>query len=168
MPKRKITLEEAFAVIEQHGLKARIVAVEDNQEPSAALADFLEPVATAPQQAIPQGKKEVKITLYAAHTVSSGGSVVVNSSGDKSVSGSSIETYGPGVITVPIAIAQQLLHQDALAREADERFLDRKFRSFVVVPKDGMNVRVPVSEESNFDLSGLLGALGNSGRSYRL
>lgn len=162
MPRRKITLEEAFAVFEEHGLKVKVEAVERETKPSP-LSDFLEVVEPAapplPQQV--SGRK-VRITLHTQHTIACGGRMIYDDPHDKAghVEGSSVETYGPGVVAVPAELAQQLLHQDGLARSADERMLDNKLRTYVVVPHGSAHRAIQVSDDSSFDMSGFLGKLG--------
>lgn len=164
MPKRKITLQEAFDVIHQHGLDVEVKGVVDDTPSPINIADsfVIEKEITPP---VIQQKKSVKITLYASHTVSCGG-FMVGKGEDKHVEGNSIETYGPGVVTVDNDLAQHLLHQDMLARQADERFLDRRMRSYIVMPirtQNGLvNAGIHVSNDPSFDLSGTLGKLGDN------
>jgi hypothetical protein len=166
MPRKKITLEEAFAVFEQHGLQVEVKAVQQDQ-PVAQLSDFLEDVSI-PQVQLPiqVSKKLIKITLYARHSIANGGQLVKQPDGTTHVINNGVESYGPGVIIVPADIAQQLLHQDGLARQADEHLLDRKLRSYVIVPRETqygtINCGYRVSEDSSFDMSGFLGQLGNN------
>lgn len=168
MPKRKITLEEAFAVFEREGLQVEVKAVQLDQE-EVPLSDFLEEGQAAPVPLTePVNSKMVKITLYAAHSIASGGRIHLDKNGNKVTTNNIVETYGPGVITVPISLAQHLLAQDGLARNADERTFDRKFRSFIIIPRTNsqgisVNAAVQVSDQSNFDISALLGNLGNNG-----
>ena len=163
MPKRKITLEEAFAVFEQHGLQVEVKGVEKDT-PEVELSAFLESTGEQPIQ-LPQpvGKRLVKITLYAAHTIASAGESFVDKNGKEHLINMGVESYGPGVVTVPVELAQQLLHQDGLARQGDERMLDRKLRSFAIIPRVTqygiVNSGVQVSEQGGFDLSGFLGRL---------
>ena len=166
MPKRKITLDEAFAVFEQHGLQVEVKAVQQNPS-TTPLSDFLEPVVEDKPVVQQTNKKTVKITLFAAHTIGNGGEIVTDIHGNKTVVNNGIQTYGPGVCTVPITLAQQLLHQDILAREADERMLERTMRNYVVMPycnKDGMMVNraINVARDNNFDMSGFLGSISDN------
>lgn len=160
MAKRKLSLEEAFAVFEQHGLQVSVKAIQS--EPPVQLSDFLEDnkedITKYPP--IRTGKDTVKVTLYAKHTVGSGGELVTNSDGSKQVKNSGIQTYGPGIVTVPTSLAQHLLHQDAVARATDERTFDGKFRSYAIIQKGSTSVGVQVGETMGFDLSGFLGSLG--------
>ena len=166
MPKRKITLDEAFAVFEQHGLQVEVKAVQQSA-PTTPLSEFLEPVVEDKPAVQQTNKKTVKITLFATHTVGNGGESVVDSNGNKTVINSGVQTYGPGVCTVPLALAQHLLHQDILAREADERMLEKTMRNYVVMPyynKDGVMVNraVNVARDNNFDMSGFLGSISDN------
>lgn len=169
MPKRKITLEEAYAVFEQHGLEVEVKGIQQQRE-HEPLSAFLEGESEPDTPVIDEGGKTLKITLYAAHTVASGGEMVVKD-GAKQVVNNGIETYGPGVVTVPQHLAQHLLHQDLLARRGDERMLDRSMRTYIIRPmhtsQGTINVARHVSNDSGFDLSGFLGRLGDSG-TYKL
>lgn len=165
MPKRKITLDEAFAVFEQHGLQVEVKAVSADvvNEPLSA---FLEQGEEIEQPVIQESAKHIKVTLFAAHSVGSGGEIKVMPDGSKQVVNSGIQSYGPGVVTVPSHIAQHLLHQDMLARRADDRMLENRVRQYVVTPKRTMqgtiNVARHVSNDSSFDMSGFLGKLGDN------
>lgn len=165
MPKRKITLDEAFAVFEQHGLQVEVKAVNESQR-NEPLAAFLEQSEEAPAIAEQLSAKHIKITLFAAHSIGSGGQITIMPDGSKQVTNSGIQTYGPGVVTVPASIAQHLLHQDMLARRADDRMLENRVRQYVVTPKRTMqgivNVARHVSNDSSFDMSGFLGKLGDN------
>lgn len=165
MPKRKITLDEAFAVFEQHGLQVEVKAVRED-EPIEQLSAFLE--TGEPSQPIAEqlSHKTIRVTLFAAHSVGNGGEMIVHKDGTKEVVNNGIATYGPGVVAVPAYLAQHLLHQDMLAKRADERMLERKVRQYVVTPKATMygviNVARHVSNDSSFDMSGFLGRLGDN------
>lgn len=162
MPKRKITLQEAFDVIEQHGLQVQVSGV--NTEPVATLADFIEtpvphvverPVVTSNKKA-----KMVKVVLHAQHTIGSGGTDIGDGKHHHVVN-NGVLTYGPGVVEVPEHLSHHLLHQDQLARQADDRTFDRNVRSYVVMLDGTRNVGRYVSRDNNFDLSGLLGRMGD-------
>jgi hypothetical protein len=165
MPKRKITLQEAFDVIEQHGLQVQVSAV--NTQPAATLADFIETPVT---HVVPDDKvvvtankkaKVVKVVLHAQHTVGSGG-INVGTTQHPQVVNNGVLTYGPGVVEVPEYLSHHLLHQDQLARQADDRTFDRNTRSYVVMLDGTRNVARYVSRDNNFDLSGLLGSMGDN------
>jgi hypothetical protein len=170
MPKRKISLEEAFKVFEDAGLEVEIKGVLQQRE-HAHIADFLEesPVqnSNTPYGVVSnETAKNMKITLYAKHSIASSGTMT-EKNGVKSITGNTIETYGPGIVTVPSDLASQLLHQDCIARQTDERMLDRKFRSYVILQhrtaQGMMNKGVLVSEDDGFSMSSFLGSLGNTG-----
>jgi len=157
MPKKKITLEEAFAVFEREGLQVKVEAMQP-QKPQIHLEDFLEDTIKEEKPAVVQtGKRFVKITLYASHSIGNGGEMVVSVDGTKHVINNGVETYGPGVITVPVHLAQHLLHQDMLARRADERTFDHKLRSFAVFPQQmpygTVNAARLVSTDSSFNIA---------------
>lgn len=164
MPKRKISVEEAFAALEQAGIQVQVKKVSE-EIPLSKLEDFLEK-AVEPSVLPVQGRigsTTVKLMLYAKHTVGSGGSIIKLNDGSDSLQNAGIETYGPGICYVPASLAQHLAHQDALARKADDRLHDRKFRSYVVVQRSGgngvQNVGIQVSDDIDFDLSAYIGSL---------
>lgn len=165
MPKRKITLEEAYAVFEQHGLEVEVRGIQQ-QKQSEPLTAFLEGTQEPEIPIAYEGKKTVTIPLYAPHSIGNGGETVTID-GQKQVINNGIETYGPGMVTVPAHLAQHLLHQDMLARRGDERMLENKVRTYVVRPmrtsQGTINVARHVSSDNSFDLSGFLGKLGEGG-----
>lgn len=152
MPKRKISLEEAFAAFEQHGLEVEVKGVVNHDVTTSDASDSFE-VAETPAQQLPIGKgqkaKYVTVTLHASHMVGCGGMTDAN---DRLISAGSHEQYGPGVCKVPVAIAQHLLHQDQLARQADARFLEREQRNYIIMPHGGGGVGrlLNVGGELNF------------------
>jgi len=171
MPKRKITLAEAFDVLEQHGLTVEVKQV--NTTPAATLADFTEPqpqpVVRGGPYGVPTGHvvtankkaKMVKVVLHAQHTIGSGGTDIGDGK-QHHVVNNGVLTYGPGVVEVPEHLSHHLLHQDQLARQADDRTFDRNVRSYVVMLDGTRNVGRYVSRDNNFDLSGLLGSMGDN------
>lgn len=163
MPKRKITLSEAFDVLEQHGLQVQVSSV--NTQPVATLADFTEtPVTPVVDTSVVGGNKKakmVKVVLHAQHTIGCGGTDM-GTKDHPHVVNSGVLTYGPGVVEVPEHLCHHLLHQDQLARQADDRTFDRNVRSYVVMLDGTRNVGRYVSRDNNFDLSGLLGSMGDS------
>jgi hypothetical protein len=130
MPKRQITLEQAAEAFRKAGLRVKVEGIDQAPKP----LDIIQ----KPPKPNPYGRSSkpvlnslVKITLYARHTIGKGGKLVLKD-GEKSVENNTYQTYGPGVCHVSSEIASELLHQDALARQADERFLDRTQRQFVI------------------------------------
>jgi hypothetical protein len=169
MPKRKISLEEAFKVFEDAGLEVEIKGILAQRE-KANIADFIEQPqskSTSAQYGIVSSEttKNIKITLYAKHSIASSGTMT-EENGVKKITGNTIQTYGPGIVTVPSDLASQLLHQDCIARQTDERMLDRKFRSYVILQQRTaqgmMNKGVLVSEDDGFSMSSFLGSLGSN------
>jgi len=65
-------------------------------------------------------KRPRTITLYAKHSIASG-------------EPQQLLTFGPGKCTVPAPLADALLHQDMLAREADARLLETTPRHYLIV-----------------------------------
>jgi hypothetical protein len=171
MPKRKITLAEAFDVLEQHGLTVEVKHVDI--APAATLADFIEPqpqpVVRGGTYGLPAGNvvtankkaRMVKVVLHAQHTIGSGGDNVGTKEHPQVVN-NGVLTYGPGIVEVPEHLSHHLLHQDQLARQADDRTFDRNVRSYVVMLDGTRNVGRYVSRDNNFDLSGLLGSMGDN------
>src|SRR5260221_5737566 len=107
MAKKKITLEEAFAVFEQHGLKVEVTAAVDTTDPSAPqLADFLDTKQQMDYTQYPPvpkviSTKKTQITLHAKHSVGSGGYMVKGDDGQMHAEQQGVESYGPGICTVP-------------------------------------------------------------------
>jgi hypothetical protein len=165
MPKRKITLDEAFAVFERHGLQVEVRAVKDDT-PTEQLSAFLEVEEGEQPTTEELSNKWIKVTLFAAHTVGSGGSITVMPDGSRQVINNGIQTYGPGIVTIPANIATHLLHQDMLARRADDRMLESRVRQYVVVPRRTVNGTINcarhLSNDASFDMSGFLGKLGDN------
>jgi len=170
MPKKKITLEEAFAVFEQHGLEVEVRGIQQ-QRAAEPLSAFLEGGGEEQAPLVEEGKKTMKITLFAAHTIGNGGEIVVEN-GEKKVVNNGIVQYGPGIVTVPTHLATHLLHQDLLARRADERMLEQRVRTYVVHPvhtvNGTINVARHVSNDNSFNLSGYLRDLGDNGGAFQI
>ena len=133
MPKRRITLEEAAEAFRQAGLKVKVEAVVDDSPP----LDIIDRPKKTPDllgfnKVIKQvSPKTVQVYLYARHMTGSGGTAI-GPKGQETVTGNTYQIYGPGHATVPAEIAGDLLNADAAARQADDRFLDRRHRQFVV------------------------------------
>ena len=130
MPKRKITIEEAFAALDSAGISVQVKKpdVPDIEEPVVAPTVSYSEVYGIPQEKL--GGKLIKVKLYAKHTVGSNG-----------------QSYGPGIITVPSSMAQHLLHQDGLAVDADNKMLDRQQHSYLVVQRQSAGQVVNVGLE---------------------
>lgn len=160
MPRRKITLSDitiadAFAKLESAGIQIQVKAVTDT-EPEQYNIPMPEPAPYSDTK--PVGKTTTKVTLYARHSIGSGGTLTVTAD-SKQIEHAGVESYGPGVCYVPTKFAQQLLHQDAIARQADNRMLDRQQRCYIVAPRIGndgqrCNIGIQVDE-------GMYGDIGN-------
>lgn len=169
MPRKKISLDDisldqAFQRIQREGIEIEVKGVKREEVfVKSHIEDFIDtPQITTPT---PIGKKFVEIDLYATHTVGSGGSLVGDAK-QESVVGNSFEQYGPGRrIRVPIDLAQHLLHQDMLARRADDRFLNPQRRTYVVARvRDSTGIKhigSDVTGQFGDDLSGALAAMGD-------
>lgn len=155
MPRKKISIEEAFAALQAAGINVQVKPAQPEPEQLEPDIELFEEPPLATRQAIHYGRQRkigssnVKITLYAAHTIGSSG-YTVGVGADKHVESNGVLTYGPGVVTVPNDIAAHLLHQDGLARQADAKLLDPTFRSFLIVERrtpqgHTANIGVPVS-----------------------
>lgn len=143
MPRRKITIEEAFTTLESAGINVQ-VKKPDIDEP-VPLSVTKSAIDYSDTYGIPQeklGGKLIKVKLYAKHTV-----------------GSSGQSYGPGVVTVPSSIAQHLLHQDGLAVDADSKLLDRQPHSYLVVQRTSSGQVVNVGLEVDSEVLDNIGNL---------
>src|SRR5437870_9599318 len=89
MPKRKISIEEALEALKQHGV--RVQPVVDNAQERLDYTEY-PPVKKTHDNGmtgyVPEGpvlnrvgQKNIRITLYAAHTVGSGGYMVQSEKG---------------------------------------------------------------------------------------
>jgi len=149
MPKRKISIEDAFAALEAAGIQVQVKKVAEQPQPQQRKLDYTQypPVPVVAQVF----DSHVKITLYAKHMVGSGGCLTTTADGSQQVQEAGVASYGPGVVTVPVELAQHLLHQDSLARQADAAMLDNTAKRYVVAERysnDGILARVgiPVTE----------------------
>lgn len=174
MPRRKISLEEAYAVFEQHNLQVEIRGIEKPEAPLIPQSALFE---TAPSSqpygvATPRrvGKHTVRIALHTKQTITSGGEAVYDVKGKLiRIDGQKVESYGPGFVYVPAEIAGDLQHQDQLAVKADSDFLSPVFKSYVILgTSDGRHVARQASADHSFDMSGFLGQLGNTSSAIRL
>lgn len=144
MPRRKISIEDAFNVLQQAGVNVQVKPqVEQVTVPVKAIKEPLFPIKVS--------AKLIKVKLYSKHSIGSGGSMVTSVDG-KQIANAGVETYGPGVCNVPREIVGQILAQDRLAQDADEKMLDKTQRSYLVLRKYNSeghhaNVGVAVSNE---------------------
>jgi len=160
MPRRKISIEEAFDVLQQAGINVQVKpSVEEHIQPTPPEVKrerkgqiFQSPV----QHPL---SKTTKLTLWAKHSIGSGGSTVVNADG-KSIENAGVQTYGPGVCYVPNEYVGHLMHQDQAAKAADDRMLDRTQRSYLVVRRaNSQGHFVDVGVQVNNDLFSDMGSL---------
>lgn len=162
MPRRKISIEEAFKVLEEAGIPLQ-VKQGDTVLPERIPVDTNTQHAPIAKQAdvsrLTKGKL-VKVTLFAKHSVGSGGVATVHD-GEKMVEHAGVQTYGPGVCVVSAELASHLLSADAAARAADARMLEREQRSYLIVQRvsnDGSRANVGLSVPDGF-LDERLGSL---------
>lgn len=160
MPKRRISIEEAFATLEQAGIpiQLKLVAVENHV------------VEQVPELPVQSGRRKgqifdtspkptksathTRVTLFAKHSIGSGGRLVIDADGTRRAEHTGVESYGPGICMVPVEHATHLLHADALARQADQRFLDTVMHSYIVVPRQVNGQRANIGIEVD---GGMLG-----------
>ena len=144
--KRKISIQEAFQTLKDAGIK---VSVEQEEPPVLPPVEEVKPKKTRAKKGFR------KVTLHSSHMIGSGG---VKDEETGQIKSAGVMTYGPGDCEVPEELASQLLHQDQLAKQQDERMLDKTMRSYLVVQRRGTqgmsNVGVQVD-------SSLFGELGN-------
>ena len=129
--KKKISIEEAFSALRNAGINVKI---DDVSKPVDETPDFVvaKPGAKPKKQKESKGKPGIsKVTLSTQHCIGSGGV----EDEDGVITHAGVVTYGPGVCEVPSELAGALLHQDQLAKQQDERMLDRTQRSYMVVPR---------------------------------
>src|SRR5215813_7488264 len=111
MPKRKISLDEAFQVFEDAGLQIEVKGILPNR-PQPKLEDFLEKPKDDPysfRRPTKIDETHVKITLYAKHTIGTAGNIS-GTKGHTDIAGNTVQSYGPGVVIVPKEVANDLLH----------------------------------------------------------
>lgn len=150
MARKKISIEEAFAVFEQAGLQVEVKAVVQPEPPTLPPAgqraiDFVDqpPIGKSVRRV---GTTTVQITLHTRQSVASGGHMVPGKDGE-TLAGQGIRTYGPGPCYVPTHLAGHLLYQDMLAKQADQRMLDPTTHYYLVVPRRGAGGMVHVGVE---------------------
>jgi hypothetical protein len=146
MPRRKLTIDEALQALKDHGLDVEVKSV----KPVIPVEKKKHPAFTKPTRAGANGL--VKITLYAKHSIGSGGHMVIKD-GQQQVENAGVQTYGPGVVTVSSDLAQHLLYQDMLSKQADERLLEKEQRCYVVAQRrnaDGHVVNASIRVDDSF------------------
>ena len=164
MPRRKITIEEAFSVLHNAGIQVQVKSVDTTEQPAPEIIRRpVRPYGYAPVVDEKPHAKFVKITLHARHSVGSGG-VSVSGINGRQIEQSTAQTYGPGIgISVPTHIAAHLLHQDMLAQQADDRMLETRQRSYLVVQKSNSSGHIAnVGVEVPDHILGNLGQLADS------
>jgi hypothetical protein len=155
MPRKKITLEEAYAVFEQHGLQVKQIVPMQTDAVAVQPADLVD-IPPYGYKEKPKAAKVfndvVKISLRCRHSISQGGFLVAN---DKSmgIQGNSVETYGPGIVYVSSELAQHLLHKDAMAVQTENDMLSPQFKSRVIVQRGRQFVPMLVSDDPSFRMS---------------
>jgi hypothetical protein len=111
MPRRRdISIEEAYEAFAKQGLRVKVEAIEPEPLP------IEEEEAPKPVKVVKTSKQSV-ITLHAMHTIGT-------------------NVYGPGIrCVVPKELEAHLLYQDQLARQADDDFLSKSPRFFLVTQR---------------------------------
>jgi NifU-like protein involved in Fe-S cluster formation len=165
MAKRKISIDEAFKVFEEAGIPLQAKPVDVSQQlPTQIPVEDAAHTAKATQHnnvAKLTNNKLVKVTLFAKHSVGSGGTATVNADGDKVVEHAGVQTYGPGICIVNADLASHLLSADQSAKAADARMLEREQRSYLIVQRvsnDGSRANVGMAVPDGF-LDERLGSL---------
>lgn len=133
MPKRKISIDEAFKVLEEAGIPLQVKQQEAVLSERIPVNDTSVKSATVPKPVL---GKLVKITLFAKHSIGSGGTVTGEGT-EKVVEHAGVQTYGPGICIVNSELASHLLSADGAARAADARMLDREQHSYLIVQRVG-------------------------------
>jgi len=136
MPRKKISIEQAFQVLEEAGIQIQVKSV---KEQPTSVAPVQHPNIfknTQPDKTILQkvNTTTVKVRLFAKHSIGNGGNLVAGENG-KQVENSGVQVYGPGVCDVPKYLLESLLYADAQARVADERMLEREQRSYLITQR---------------------------------
>ncbi len=130
MPKKKISIQEALSTLKSFGLTVSVGHVKDEVVPE--LAQYESGVVRK------VGNTAITITLRTQHIVGSGGVMTVRD-GEKVATDNTSKIYGPGRVTVPVTIADHLLHQDQLAQQADQRLLGNEVRCFLITQKRSLD-----------------------------
>jgi hypothetical protein len=154
MPRRKISIEDAFAALDEAGIHVQVKSVQP--ELSNSSRDQPNEQGVRPSDIVglrPERKRvttvtptTVKIALYAKHSIGSGGVEVMTPQG-KVIQNNGVQYYGPGIVTVSKELAEALLYQDALARQTDENTFSTERKSFLIVNKrdaDGNRANVGI------------------------
>lgn len=161
MPRKKISIEQAFQVLEEAGIQVQVQSVKETAAPVKVQHPDIFKNKQADNPVLQKiGSNSVKLKLFAKHSIGSGGFLVAGPDG-KQIENAGVQTYGPGVCTVPAYLVEQLLHADAAARAADERMLEKEQRSYLItqrISSDGQRVNVGV-QVPNETLDGGLGNL---------
>ena len=142
--KKKISIQEALKTLHEAGVDVTINNVEKpvNESPEFVVS---EPGArTKKHKKAKETPGTKKVTLFTQHCIGSGGSMTHNGE-DKQVIEAGVVTYGPGVCEVPVDLVGGLLHQDMLAKEQDDRMLDKTQRNYLVVQRRTGNSRSNVA-----------------------
>ena len=159
MPRRKISIEEAFSVLQKAGINVQVKQAEPDIQQPERVTEKAKKEPIFPVNVTPAGPKTMKITLWAKHSVGSGG-FIKGTGEEKRIEHAGVQTYGPGVCVVPAELAASLIYRDQQAKKADERMLDKTQRSYMVVKKyssdgHGVDVGVEVSGDIFDDISSM-------------
>lgn len=171
MPRRKLSVEDAFAQIKQAqehlasagiNVDVSVQSVQSEPEPQPKRNAYGSTEVSTPKRKA----THMVIDLYSKHCVAHAGHQVIGEDGVKRIVGDGVATYGPGKnIRVPIEIAQRLLYNDAVAREYDDKFRSGEQICKLVVQKidpSGNRVNVGLTvPESVLDPGSMLTMLPN-------
>lgn len=121
MPRRKISVRDVMDVLSDSPEMVQAIT----QPSSIVQPTKKNPYGSTDMHYPQQRVKNVKVTLFARHSIGSGGVTVV-SNDQQQIECAGVQTYGPGVCTVPVEHAAHLMHADMVARQADEDMLSRE------------------------------------------
>lgn len=161
MAKRKLTIDEALTFLKTQGVSVRVDSL-THELPRKAESILLE-VPKEAQSISPRDRlnvkslpKLVRIALYAQHSVGSGGSLSVN---QDQIENAGVQTYGPGICMVPRELVSHLVYKDQVARQADERMLEKTQRSYIILQRhnpSGQQASIGLRLPDGVDFDGVL------------
>lgn len=122
MPKKTISIDEAFAALRSQGVNVKVIPPED-VETDEELAPF--PAVKAEPEKVQETKVKgfKKVFLCSKHNISC--------TGDGDNAAQTVQ-YGPGECLVPVEYLAGILHQEQLARQCDARVFDPKPRDVII------------------------------------
>lgn len=160
MPRKKISIEQAFQVLEDAGIQVQVKSVKEEPVPvKVQHPDIFKNKQQSESIVQKINNTTAKIKLFAKHSIGSGG-FLTNGPDGRQIEHAGVQTYGPGICDVPMTLVDQLLYADAAARAADERMLEKEQRSYLItqrISSSGQRANVGVQVPNEI----LDGGLGN-------